>query len=155
MKKVRVKHIIAASLCIFSATSSANIVKVDQVLGQLNPIEQRIEQTIERAQRLPLPVPVPQISIDELKAQISEPISNLPNVLNININSQNTAFVEVELENGFRAIERQWLLMANSQQLNTLKQQNITIVSVKNYNALNMSLVRFNARKVLILKVSY
>ncbi|MDN3380743.1 MULTISPECIES: S8 family serine peptidase [unclassified Pseudoalteromonas] len=144
MKTVRVKHIIAASLCIFSATSSANIVQVDQVLGQLNPIEQRIEQTIERAQRLPLPVPVPQISIDELKAQISEPISNLPNVLNINIDSQNTAFVEVELENGFRAIERQWLLMANSQQLNTLKQQNITIVSVKNYNALNMSLVRFN-----------
>ncbi|XQF93477.1 hypothetical protein ACOBV9_06200 [Pseudoalteromonas espejiana] len=44
MKKVRVKHIIAASLCIFSATSSANIVKVDQVLGQLNPIEQRIEK---------------------------------------------------------------------------------------------------------------
>ena len=144
MKKIRVKHIIAASLCIFSATSSANIVKVDQVLGQLNPIEQRIEQTLERAQRLPLPVPVPQVSIDELKAQISEPISSLPNVLNININSQNTAFVEVELENGFRAIERQWLLMANSQQLNTLKQQNITIVSVKNYNALNMSLVRFN-----------
>ncbi|WP_343223419.1 S8 family serine peptidase [Pseudoalteromonas sp. TB25] len=141
----RVKHIITASLCIFSATSSANIVRVDQVLGQLNPIEQRIEQTIERAQRLPLPVPVPQISIDELKAQISEPISSLPNVLNININSQNTAFVEVELENGFRAIERQWLLMANSQQLNTLKQQNVTIVSVKNYNALNMSLVRFNA----------
>ncbi|MEI8618245.1 hypothetical protein P4S63_17485 [Pseudoalteromonas sp. B193] len=50
-------------------------------------------------------MPVPQISIDELKAQISEPISSLPNVLNININSQNTAFVEVELENGFRAIE--------------------------------------------------
>ena len=144
IKNTRVKHIIAASLCIFSATSSAHIVRVDQVLGQLNPIEQRIEQTIERAQRLPLPVPVPQISIDELKAQISEPISSLPNVLNININSQNTAFVEVELENGFRAIERQWLLMANSQQLNTLKQQNVTIVSVKNYNALNMSLVRFN-----------
>ena len=145
IKNTRVKHIIAASLCIFSATSSANIVSVDQVLGQLNPIEQRIEQTIERAQRLPLPVPVPQVSIDELKAQISEPISSLPNVLNININSQNTAFVEVELENGFRAIERQWLFMANSQQLNTLKQQNVTIVSVKNYNALNMSLVRFNA----------
>ncbi|WP_286744545.1 S8 family serine peptidase, partial [Pseudoalteromonas sp. UBA2102] len=145
IKNTRVKHIIATSLCIFSATSSANIVSVDQVLEQLNPIEQRIEQTIERAQRLPLPVPVPQVSIDELKAQISEPISSLPNVLNININSQNTAFVEVELENGFRAIERQWLLMANSQQVNTLKQQNVTIVSVKNYNALNMSLVRFNA----------
>ena len=144
VKGINVKHLITVSLCTFSMSSFASILQVDQVLQQLNPIEQRIESALERAQRLPLPVPIPQISIDELKAQISEPISNLPNVLNINMNTQNTVFVEVVVEDGFRAIERQWLLMVNLEQLNILKNRNISIVSVKNYSALNMSLVRFN-----------
>ncbi|WP_372762725.1 S8 family serine peptidase [Pseudoalteromonas sp.] len=134
--------IITACICFYSSSVLANLIPVDSVLKQLNPIEQRIESSINRTKRLP--TLVPQTSVAELKAQVNQPLSNLPEVVNISINNQYNALVDVEVEDGFRAIQQQWLLMANTEQLNALKKHDVTIIAVKNYSALGMSLVRFN-----------
>lgn len=142
---MKIPFIITASVCFCTSSVFANLVPVDQALKQLNSIEQRIESSINRTKRLP--ALIPQTSLDELKAQVNQPLSNLPSVINISINNQHNMFVDVEVEGGFRAIQHQWLLMANAEQLSALKKHDVTIISVKNYSSLGMSLVRFNVAK--------
>lgn len=139
---MKIPLIITATAYFCTTSVLANLVPVEQVIQQLNPIEQRIESSINRNQRLPKIIP--QTSVAELKKQVSQPLQHLPEVVNIKVNNQGNALVDVEVENGFRAIQRQWLLMANAEQLSALKQHDVTIIAVKNYSALGMSLVRFN-----------
>ncbi|WP_448249093.1 S8 family serine peptidase [Thalassotalea agariperforans] len=75
------------------------------------------------------------------------PVSNLAESLNIVDNAGNTLFRDVVVENGWRAIEQQWLVMSSPQELKLLQQlaqdKVIELVKTKEFNALALTLVQF------------
>lgn len=147
-----------------SITSSASL-KADGLLGkQLSGIENSIlnERIINRQNELINP------SITELQKQTKKklnnkklftalpdgevsslilPVSNLTESLDIVDNAGNTLFRDVVVENGWRAIEQQWLVMSSPEELNLLQQlaqdKVIELVTTKKFNALALTLVQF------------
>ncbi|AOE48759.1 S8 family serine peptidase [Kangiella sediminilitoris] len=55
----------------------------------------------------------------------------------------NTLLVETEVEDGWRAAEREWLVIANKDDIRLLKDLELEIIELKELNGLSMTLVRF------------
>lgn len=147
-----------------SITSSASV-KADDLLGkQLSGIEnsilndgiihrqnQLINQRITALQNKAkktlnnkhLLTTLPDGEVSSLIA----PVSNLTKSIDIVDNAGNTLFRDVAVENGWRAIEQQWLVISSPQELKLLQQlaqdKVIELVKTKNFNALALTLVQF------------
>jgi minor extracellular protease Epr len=78
-----------------------------------------------------------------LESVSQDPINLITATLPIQTLQGNLAFNEVTVENGFRAIEREWLVMLNPAQLQQLKKLPIQILKQKNYTPLGLQLIQF------------
>jgi hypothetical protein len=171
---MKIPNLMAMSLCAFIGSTHSQSVNIDNVLDTLTPVEkkveaalahtvqsaleskvgQKIEQTvsttIDTSFTLSDDVIIPILPLNSLVSSVTEPLTALPESLTISLDdNKQTAYIDVRLDDGLRAIQQQWLLVANNSQIATLKQHNATIISVKKYASLNINLVRFNVPKNL------
>jgi minor extracellular protease Epr len=96
-----------ASLLVFSHTTSAQIVNTDTLVKQVDQL-QRTTQQMEN--RLGQSISAPPFSLSTLppiSELVTEPLAKLPKFLPIGPDLSNPILVDVEVEDGFRAVENQ------------------------------------------------
>jgi minor extracellular protease Epr len=81
--------------------------------------------------------------LDPILDQVLVPLDALANELPILTRSGETAFVDVEVENGWRAVEREWLIMLDKAEVKLLLPLGADIIEQTNFAELDMVLVRF------------
>ena len=81
------------------------------------------------------------------------PVSRLTDVIDIVDSAGKTVFRDVEVENGWRAIEQQWLVMSSESELKQLQQlaqdKVIKLVKKQSFSALSLTLVQFKVNALL------
>jgi hypothetical protein len=112
----------------------------------LNPVEnvvRQVERDLERTlEQEVLPGVEPGAVIEQVTT-VLDPLTELPKQLPIlNLNGAQ-AFVDTEVEDGWRAVERQWLVMLEPGELALLQQLDIEILEQTQYDGLGVSLLRF------------
>ncbi|WP_077340301.1 S8 family serine peptidase [Pseudocolwellia agarivorans] len=132
-------------------SSIENSILNDKVINRQNNIINKKAEEIKKkaAQQANLNKLLIKLPENEVSSLIL-PVGNLTEPLNILDNAGKILFKDVEVENGWRAIEHQWLVMSSQQELTQLKQlaQNnrIEIVNTKSFNALALTLVQFKVQ---------
>lgn len=71
------------------------------------------------------------------------PLDSLANALPILTRTGETAFVDVAVENGWRAVEREWLIMLDKTELSVLQPLSAEIIEQTDFSRLDLVLVRF------------
>jgi minor extracellular protease Epr len=145
-----------------TATPIDNAVRnVEQQIPEIRPLP---EDTID-IQRPEIEYKLPQKAIDDAKKKLSEldkaalntldPLQELPRELEIIDSSGNTVLIEHEVENGWRAVANEWLLIIEEQELKQLKKIGAEVVGTTGLKHLDMVVVVFkvpnemNSRKAL------
>lgn len=145
-----------------TATPIDNVVR--SVEQRLPEIRQLPEDTID-IQRPEIELKLPQEAIDDAKKRLAEldkaalktlnPLQELPKNLAIVDSSGITVLIEQEVENGWRAVANEWLLIIEEPELKQLKKIGAKIVNTTRLKHLNMVVVVFkvpnemNSRKAL------
>lgn len=125
-------------------------------IGLPSAVTDRVERSIdsvERLRRAPLPeatsvlerrltAPLPEQLPDNLRPP-EEPLGALPSRLPILDSRGATLFMEVEVEDGWRAVQNEWLLMLAPGELEFLKPLNIEIIEQKHLPKLGLQMMRF------------
>ncbi|MDP5029299.1 MAG: protease, partial [Paraglaciecola sp.] len=115
---------------------------VNSTLNQVGEIQQSIQKKLVE----PLPARLAKIEpfalsqLPSIAEVITEPLNALPSRLSIP--ALNNA-VEVQLDDGWRAIERQWVMLADNQSIDILQQHGASLLSQQPYPALDVVLLRF------------
>ncbi len=108
------------------------------------PITKTIEKTIEQSQQPLDPLIAMADTLVEPVLEASRQLSQeLPKQLPILDADGKTVFVDVEVEKGWRAVEREWLVMIEDKDLPSL--QTLEILEKTHFEQLAMTLVRFKA----------
>lgn len=145
---------ILLSLCVLGSiqpSAHAQLLNTQGVLNQINTVNRQVEMTAEQIQRkterdLQQLKPAINNTVDRLAKttdQLIDPLLKLPQQLPILNRSGQTVFIEVEVENGWRAVQQEWLIMLNENELATLQQLPINIIEKTRFAELDMTLVRF------------
>lgn len=80
----------------------------------------------------------------EAKANsVREGLAELPQVLSIHTTTGQRAFNDVVLDDGFRAVERQWLVTGTASDIDSLSQPGITVLERRELSGLGMTVARF------------
>lgn len=87
------------------------------------------------------------VNAGELTDAVESPLTDLPERLPIVNAGGATVFVDVEVENGWRAVDRQWLVMLKPGELAVLRQLDIEILEQTDFGGLGLSLLRFRVPK--------
>ena len=134
-----------ASLFLLAALANSSWAQVAIVNSTLNQVG-GIGQSLEKQLSEPLPARLPKIeafSLSQLTPiadTITEPLKALPARLIIPTQDK---LVEVELDDGWRAIERQWLMLSDEDSLQKLQLAGVTLLEQQEYKALGLTLIRF------------
>lgn len=132
--------------CIQPATY-AQLVNTQGVLNQLNTVNRQLDATTEQIQRkAERDLQQRKPSVDKLANtpdKLVDPLLKLPQQLPILNSAGQTVFVDVEVENGWRAVQQEWLIMLDESELASLQQLPLTIVEKASFAELGMTLVRF------------
>lgn len=138
----------AALLVCIQQSAFAQLLNTQGVLNQINTVNRQLEATTEQIQRKT------ERDLQKLKPTVDrlantannvvDPLLKLPQQLPILNNVGKTAFVDVEVENGWRAVQQEWLVMLDENELAILQQLPITIVETTRFAELDMTLVRFH-----------
>lgn len=132
---------------------------LDRQLDNLSAVEQALEpqlklpdlpvtQSIENS-NLSTTINTIDQQIEGLQLQkISAKLKQLPAELSIKNKQGDTQFIEVNVENDWRAVKQEWLLMLNEQETDALEQLSqeiaeLNIIEKTDFSQLNTSLVRF------------
>lgn len=120
-----------------------NDIQLDQTIRDIDDISERVREQVE-----PVVEPVADSLIDPLAKPVTElldaaPLDSLANVLPILTRTGETAFVDVQVENGWRAVEREWLIMLDKSELALLQPLRADIVEQTGFTELGLVLVRF------------
>lgn len=114
--------------------------RVDNITRQVDDTAEQIKRRTER-------------NLEQLKPGIDaltnttntliDPILKLPQQLPILGADGKTAFVDVEVEHGWRAVEKEWLVMLDESELASLQTLPINILEKTRFDDLELTLVRF------------
>ncbi len=138
-----------ASLLVFSHTTSAQIVNTDTLVKQVGQL-QRTTQQVES--RLGQSISAPPFSLSTLppiSELVTEPLAKLPKFLPIGPDLSNPILVDVEVEDGFRAVENQWIVLADPHSKQVLIRLGANIESSQYYAGLGLTLLRFTVPVLL------
>ncbi len=114
--------------------------RINDLPKSLDPLTRPITRPIEDTLRQVQP------SLDNLNKaveRLEEPLQQLPKLLPILTIEGKTAFVDVEAEQGWRAVEREWLVMLEDKDLPSLQALGVEILEQTHYEQLGMTLLRF------------
>lgn len=142
MKPFFTRHLFPViALCTLSAPALPLGVG-DVTSGQVNPITRHVEQQTQRM--------VEQAMNRRLEKQVSaqgtelmERLTELPSVLPILTRQGQKAFNDIQLDDGSRAVESQWLVTGTASELASLDGPGITVLERRKLTGLGMTVVRF------------
>ncbi|MCF2949394.1 S8 family serine peptidase [Paraglaciecola aquimarina] len=134
------------SCCIICHPSLAQLVDTSKITGSINQINDRLTNQVENLEdRIQDNVDLP-FSLSELppiESLSKAPLSALPLQISVGTNVLQPALIDVEVENGWRAIKQQWFLLSDPQTKLLLIDLGATIISEKHYQGLDLSLLQF------------
>lgn len=102
----------------------------------------------------PIDIDIPQEALEDARERVKEldvtalntldPLQKLPQELPITNQLGDTIVIEKEVEQGWRAVANQWLLMLDNQDIKKLDSVNAVIIKKTELESLDMSLVQFS-----------
>ena len=110
-------------------------------------VEQRADRAIERA--LDRRLESVEQRIEARADQAIERLPELPPSVSINTQKGRTAFNDVLMDTGYRAVERQWLATGTASEMAELERPGITILAQRELSGLGILLVRFRVAPAL------
>jgi len=132
-------------LILLTAMQAAEAQLVNRALNQVDNVTRQLDRQLDRS--------TDQLrkdtGIDQQVGKLTDRLAKLPDRLPIRTTHGKTAFVEVSVENGWRAIEREWLATLDEAQLIQLKSVQVEIVESTHFEQLHLTLVRFRVPKAL------
>lgn len=141
MKRIYLSALLMA--CV--QTHAQGLINTNGVLGQVNNVTRQIDTTAEQIRRK-TERDLAQLKLDKLvdsTGRLIDPLLKLPEQLPIVNNSGQTAFVDVEVENGWRAVQHEWLVMLDENELTTLQKLPVEILEKTRFDELELTLIRF------------
>ncbi len=116
-----------------------------QTLSNINKVKQQLKTNVEKIK--------PKVELKKIKPdflisttdQLLNPLLKLPQDLPVLNRNGQVALVEVEVENGWRAIQQEWLIILDDTELASLQNLPVKIVEQTFLVELEMTLVRFRA----------
>lgn len=120
---------------------------LDQTVRDIDDIAGQVSEQLE-----PVVNPVTDAVVDPLTDPLAKPVTELldavpldalTDVLPILTRTGETAFVDVAVENGWRAVEREWLIMLDKTELSVLQPLSAEIIEQTDFAGLDLVLVRF------------
>ena len=108
----------AALLLLSALPGYSQVLPLESLPQVVAPITERVQRQAELLQQQALQQAQHQQLQQQLaeKAALPDPLTVLPNTLDVLNNSGQLRWREVEVENGFRAVEREWLLLLSAQE---------------------------------------
>lgn len=126
---------------VLAAVQPARAQLINRTLNQVDNIARQLDNTADRLRK--------DVGIDQQVGKLTDRLATLPDQLPIRATNGKTAFVEVRVENGWRAIEREWLATLDANQLTQLQSLPVEIVESTHFEQLDLTLVRFRVPKAL------
>jgi subtilisin family serine protease len=142
MKPFLLRHLFPAiALCTLSAPA-LSIGVGDVTSGQIDPITRQVEQKTQRMVEQAMDRRLEK-QINTQATELMEQLEALPSVLSILTRQGQKAFNDIQLDDGFRAVEGQWLVTGTAVELARLDQPEITVLERRELTGLGMTVVRF------------
>ena len=142
MKSFLLRHLFPAiALCTLSAPA-LSIGVGDVTSGQIDPITRQVEQKTQRMVEQAMDRRLEK-QINTQATELMEQLEALPSVLPILTRQGQKAFNDIQLDDGFRAVEGQWLVTGTAAELARLDQPGITVLERRELTGLGMTVVRF------------
>ena len=134
-----------ALLCSLSAPAAALVGGGldSQIAPITRQIEQKASQAAERAREGRIEQKVEKQQIEAQTAGLRAPLEELPATLSVLTDTGQKAFNDVLLDDGARAVERQWLVTGTESEIAALIQPGITVLERNHLPGLGMTLARF------------
>lgn len=116
-----------------------------KTLGNLNKVKQQIKTNVEQIRHKSELKKIKPDFLVNTTDQLLDPLLKLPQHLPILNRNGQIALVEVEVENGWRAIQQEWLIILDDTELMILQSLPVQIIEQTRFVELDMTLVRFRA----------
>lgn len=126
---------------LLSSTQPAWAQLINRTLNHVDNLTRQLDNTTERLRK--------DIGLDQQVGKLTDRLAALPDQLPIRTTNGKTAFVEVRVENGWRAIAREWLATLDAAQLAQLQSLKVEIIESTHFEQLDLTLVRFRVPKAL------
>jgi hypothetical protein len=136
--------ITAIMLTVFSTSTPAKQLPTGSVIGQINELERAANDITQPLKKPPVLAPFALSSLPDFKAVITEPLNTLPATLAITTTTGKNLWLDVEVENGWRAVKGQWLLLANDKNKKSLLQHGAKIITEARYAGLGIAMLHFS-----------
>jgi hypothetical protein len=137
------RKVTLATLLAFSQMTSAQIVNTDALVKQVDQLQrsaQRMENSLSQSINVR---PFSLSTLPSIAGLVTEPLAELPKSLPIGPDVMNPILVDVEVENGFRAVKNQWIVLADPHSKQVLIALGANIESSNSYAGLGLTLLRF------------
>ncbi|TWX52254.1 S8 family serine peptidase [Colwellia hornerae] len=141
--------ITAIFISILSTSLPAQQLTSGNVLGNISIIDRNlgdISQQIKIPRRL---APFALSSLPNVDKLTTKPLTALPDSLSIETVTGKKLWLDVEVEQGWRAVQGQWLLLADDLSKAHLIEQGAVIINESRYSGLGMALLRFNVPQAI------
>ncbi|MEP4891311.1 MAG: S8 family serine peptidase [Aliiglaciecola sp.] len=137
------------SFLAFSHLTSAQIINTKGIVKQIDSVERSVERIESQVSQKVMDRPFALSTLPPVDELVTESLTLLPKTLAIGENLGKPIFVEVETEDGWRAIQNQWVVLANPQTKQNLLALGAFINAETNYSGLGLSLLRFTVPESL------
>jgi minor extracellular protease Epr len=137
------RKVTLATLLAFSQMTSAQIVNTGALVKQVDQLQrsaQRMENSLSQSINVR---PFSLSTLPSIAGLVTEPLAELPKSLPIGPDVMNPILVDVEVENGFRAVKNQWIVLADPHSKQVLIALGAIIESSNSYAGLGLTLLRF------------
>ncbi len=141
MKRIYLSALLLA--CV--QTPAHALINTTGVLGQVDNVTRQIDATAEQIRRK-TERDLAQLKLDKLvdsTGKLIDPLLKLPEQLPIVNRNGQTAFMDIEVENGWRAVQHEWLVMLDENELTTLQKLPVDILEKTRFDELDLTLIRF------------
>lgn len=146
---MKILPITAILLTVFSTFTSAQKLSTGNVLGKINVLEHTAGDIFRPLERPPVLAPFALSTLPDIENVTTKPLNALPATLAITTTAGTSLWQDVEVEQGWRAVQGQWLLLADEISKKRLIAHGAEIISASRYSSLGMALLRFNVPTAL------
>jgi hypothetical protein len=139
----------AIFISILSTSLPAQQLTSGDVLGNITLVDRNlgdISQQIKEPRKL---APFALSSLPNVDKLTTEPLTALPDSLSIETVTGKHLWFDVEVEQGWRAVKGQWILLADDLNKARLIGQGAVIINESRYSGLGMTLLRFNVPQAI------
>ncbi|MGF2736835.1 S8 family serine peptidase [Marinobacter sp. DUT-1] len=110
--------------------------------GAAGPVTRQVEQSAERLVERRMARHI-EDRVETATKTLRNPLENLPSKLPVLTEQGEVAFNDVVVEDGWRAVEREWLFTGTDEEIARLDQTGITLLKRQELGGLGVNLVRF------------